>query len=198
MNNKKIGIALMVAILATSRAWSADAPSGVADCTGVSDAKSKSRPYFKGESLMGALLVLEGKGEAHFHLETPPPASQCVFEKFEVAGALVEAIVSPFDKSPGTTLHWRFHVGGADARDILVMYDGTASVMADKEMFFVAEEREGSISYYAMFRDQPTYAALKPLVTSILDGSAPPLATVRWPAGAKEPVIDAYDAKRLK
>jgi hypothetical protein len=49
-----------------------------------------------------------------------------------------------------------------------------------------------------MFRDQPTLAALKPLVTSILDGSAQPLARVRWPPGAKEPVIDAYDSKRLK
>jgi hypothetical protein len=49
-----------------------------------------------------------------------------------------------------------------------------------------------------MFRDQPTYAVLKPLVTSILNGSAPPLATVRWPAGAVEPVIEAYDTKRLK
>ena len=50
----------------------------------------------------------------------------------------------------------------------------------------------------AMFRDQPTYVALKPVVSGILDGSAQPLATVRWPAGAKEPVIDAYDSKRLK
>ena len=198
MKKKIVGTAFMVAILASCQAMGADAPSGVPGCTGVSDAKSRSRPYFKGETMMTALLVLEGKGERHFHLEPAPPASQCVFEKFEVAGTAVEGIVSPFEKSPGTTLHWRFHVGGADARDILVMYDGTASVLAEKEMFFVAEERKGSISYYAMFRDQPTYAVLKPLVTSILDGSAPPLATVRWPAGAKEPVIDAYDAKRLK
>lgn len=70
--------------------------------------------------------------------------------------------------------------------------------MANKEVFVVVEERNGSISYYAMFRDQPTLAALKPLVTSILDGSAQPLARVRWPPGAKEPVIDAYDSKRLK
>jgi len=73
-----------------------------------------------------------------------------------------------------------------------------ASFIAKKDVFFVVEERKGSISYYAMFRDQPTYAALKPVVTGILDGSAQPLATVRWPAGAKEPVIDAYDSKRLK
>jgi hypothetical protein len=39
---------------------------------------------------------------------------------------------------------------------------------------------------------------VKPIVTAIIDGSAKPLTTVRWPPGAKEPVIDAYDSKRLK
>jgi hypothetical protein len=79
-----------------------------------------------------------------------------------------------------------------------VIYDGMASLMAKRPVFFLVEERAGSISYYAMFRDQPTFVALKPLVTSILDGSAKPLATVRWPAGAKEPAMDAYDTSRLK
>jgi hypothetical protein len=54
------------------------------------------------------------------------------------------------------------------------------------------------MSYYAMFRDQPTYAALKPIAVSIIDGGAQPLAAVRWPPGAKELVIDALDSKRLK
>lgn len=198
MNNKLVGSAYLVAMLAAGQVMSAESATGVSDCIGVTDVTSKSRPYWKGETLMTNLLVLQGKGEAKFHLETAPPASQCVFEKFDVAGVAVEGIHSPFEKSAAASLLWRFHTGGADSRDILVVYDGTASAMADKEVYFVAEERKGSISYYAMFRDQPTYAALKPLVTSILNGSAPPLATVRWPAGAVEPVIDAYDTKRLK
>jgi len=198
VNDKLIGSAYLVAMLAAGQAGSAELAAGVSDCVGVADVTSKSRPYWKGETLMTNLLVLQGKGEAKFHLVTPPPPSQCVFEKFDVAGAAVEGIHSPFEKSSDTTLLWRFHTGGADSRDILVVYDGTASVVADRDVYFVAEERKGSISYYAMFRDQPTFAVLKPLVTSILNGSAPPLATVRWPAGAAEPVIDAYDTKRLK
>lgn len=71
-------------------------------------------------------------------------------------------------------------------------------MIAKKDVFFVVEEHKGNISYYAMFRDQPTYVALRPVVTGIVDGSAQPLATVRWPTGANEPVIDAYDSKRLK
>jgi hypothetical protein len=198
VNKKLVAPACLLAVLAAGRAWSAESSAPISDCVGVTDVPSKSRPYWKGETLMTNLLVLQGKGEAEFHLEPEPPASQCVFEKFDVAGASVEGIRSPFEKSAATTLLWRFHTGGPDSRDILVMYDGTASLMADKEVFFVAEERKGSISYYAMYRDPPAHAVLKPLVTSIMNGSAPPLATVRWPAGAKEPVIDAYDAKRLK
>ena len=147
---------------------------------------------------MPLLLMLEGKGEAGFHPTYAPPASQCVFEKFDVADAGVQAIYVPLVKDAAPTLHWRFIASGAEAREILVQYDGTAAVMAKKDVFYVVEERKGSIAYYAMFRDQPTYAALKPLVASILDGSAQPLALVRWPAGAKEPVIDAYDTQRLK
>ena len=198
MDSKLLRTVFLVAILVVGRAACADAAEGTADCAGATDLSSKSRLYWKGDTLMTTLLVLQAKGEANFHLEAAAPRSECVFEKFEVAGAAVEAVRSPFEKSVGTTLNWRFHVGGTEPRDILVVYDGTASAMAEKEMFFVAEERKGSISYYAMFRDQPTYAALKPMVTSIIDGTAKPLATVRWPKGAVEPVIDAYDAKRLK
>lgn len=198
MDSKLLRTVFLVAALVAGPAASVDAAEGIAPCAGVTDISSKSRPWWKGDTLMATLLVLQGKGEANFHLEAAAPKSECVFEKFDIAGMAVEAIHAPFEKGAGTTLNWRFHLGGAEPRDILVVYDGTASAMAGKEVFFVAEERKGSISYYAMFRDQPTYAALKPVVSSIIDGSASPLATVRWPKGAVEPVIDAYDAKRLK
>ena len=70
--------------------------------------------------------------------------------------------------------------------------------MAEKDVYYVVEERQGRISFYAMFRDQPTYAALKPIAVSIIDGSAKPLALVHWPPGEKESVIDTFDTKRLK
>jgi hypothetical protein len=197
VNNKLVGYASLFVILAAGQTWGAE-PAGISDCADVKDVESKSRPYWKGETMMTNLLILQGKGEAKFHLSLVPPASECVFGKFDVAGVKVEGIRSPLEKSPETTRLWRFRTDGAEPREVLVVCDGTVSVTADKEVFFVAEERKGSISYYAMFRDQPTFAALKPLVTSIIDGSAAPLATVRWPAGAVEPLIDAYDMKRLK
>jgi hypothetical protein len=175
----------------------ADSPAP-ADCGAVPALKSKSRLSFDSGVLMGSLLMLQAQGEAEFTPKYVKPPSECVLDRFDVAGLPVVAIYSPFEKGDGT-LHYRFVAGGEpDAREVLVIYDRVASAMAEKDVFKVVEDRAGTISYYALFRDQPAYAALKPLITGIMDGSAAPLATVRWPKGEKEPVIDAYDSKRLK
>jgi hypothetical protein len=168
------------------------------DCSGIADIKSKSRQSFDGSTLMVSLLMLEKQGEADFTPKFAPPSSVCVFDKFDAGGLPVSALYSPFEKGE-QTLHYRFVAHGDEMREILVVYDGPASLVAKKDLLFVVVEKlKENVSYYAMFRDQPAYAALKPLIVSILDGSAKPLAIVRWPAGAKEPVIDAYDTKRLK
>lgn len=49
-----------------------------------------------------------------------------------------------------------------------------------------------------LFREPPGYAALKPMVTEILDGSLAPIVGLRWPPGEKEAMLDGYDTKRLK
>jgi hypothetical protein len=184
----------MLVLLSSGLVIGADS---VEPCSGVADAKSKSRQWFDGATLMVSLSSLEAQGEAKFHPTFDAPASQCLFEKFDVGASRVEAIHSPFGKGEHT-LHWRFTTSQAEAREIFVIYDAMASLIARKDVFLVVEERDGNISYYAMFRDQPTYAALKPVITGILDGSTKPLATVRWPPGDKEPMINAYDSKRLK
>ncbi len=170
-----------------------------ADCLDTTDIKSKSRLLFDGSVLMTNLLGLEAQGEAEFRPKYAAPSSECVRERFDSAGFAVTAVQSPFEKG-ALTLHYRFiAVSAAENREVIVVYDGMASLMAKKSLIFlVTENRAGKISHYAMFREQPAYAALKPLVVGILEGSAQPLATVRWPAGEKEPVIDAYDAERLK
>ena len=129
MNNKLARYASLFVILAAGQSWGAES-ADISDCAGVKDVESKSRPYWKGETMMANLLILQGKGEAKFHLETTPPASQCVFEKFDVAGVKVESIHSPLEKSPETTRLWRFRADGAEPRDVLVVYDGTVSVTA--------------------------------------------------------------------
>jgi hypothetical protein len=187
------------AVLASGAALAATDIATLRDCMGVTEIKSKSRQFYEGETLMVSLLMLEKQGEKDFTPSYEPPASECALDRFAVATVPVLAVYSPFEKA-GHSLYYRFvATDGAETRQILVIYDGLASLMAEKgPIFFVVEHRAGNISYYAMFRDEPTYTAAKGLVTKILDGSAKPLATVRWPAGAKEPVIDAYDTTRLK
>ena len=195
VNQNKMLICALAVLAFAMRSTAADS---LADCQGVTDIKSKSRTHNKSSTLMVSLLTLEKQGEANFTPAFTPPASQCVLERFEVAGAPVTTVYSPFEKGQHT-LHYRFLAGsGDDAREILVVYDGLASLMAEKEVFLVVENRKGHISYYEMYREQPGYVALKPVITAIVDGSAQPLAKVNWPKGAKEPVIDAFDSKRLK
>ena len=193
MNNKMIAVLTMLVF--TVNAAAADA---IADCSGVSDIKSKSKTLHESSTLMVPLLALEKQGEANFTPAYSPPASQCVLERFDVSGTPVTAVYSPFAKGD-QTLHFRFLAGlGDEAREILVVYDALASIMSKKTVFLVVENRQGNIAYYEMYREQPSYAALKALITTILDGSAQPLAQVHWPPGAKEPVIDKFDSKRLK
>ena len=185
----------MTLLAFASHSMAADA---LPDCTGISDVKSKSRTLNEMSTLMVTLLVLEKQGETNFTPNYPSPPSQCALEQFTAAGVSVTTVYSPFEKGGETVLLYRFVVAGAEPREIIVVYDGLASIMAKKTVFHVIEKRKGDISFYEMYRDQPTYAVLKPLVTGIVDGSAKALATVNWPPGAKEPVIDAIDSKRLK
>jgi len=200
VNNKKIMAASWVAASMCAVAWCqapAATTAAIADCTGVTEAKSKSRQTDDLQTFMFTAVSLENRGEARFHAQYITPPSECVFGKFDAGATPVEAIYSPVVEDLQTT-HWRFHVPGAQPRDIIVFYDGNASLMSKKTIFQVVEERDGSILFYSMFRDRPTYEALKPLVTSIIDGSLKPVVGLRWPPGAKEPLMDAYDIKRYK
>lgn len=194
MNDRMRAIVAGVAVLWGLAANGAEP----AACADTADIKSKSRQYFDGSILMTNLLGLQAQGEADFRPKYAAPASECVREKFDSAGYAVTVVQSPFEKGALTLLYRFAATSGAETREVIVVYDGMASMMAKKDIFLVTENRGGKISQYAMFREQPTYTAVKPLVVGILDGSAQPLATVRWPAGAKEPVIDAFDSKRLK
>jgi hypothetical protein len=194
VSNENRVVGLLAALCLAGTAYA-----DIADCQGIQDVKS-AKELNSSTPLMVSLNKPEKQGEANFRPDYEPPVTSCVREKFDVTGVPVSVEYSPFTKSENDTLHYRVRAGGGDgAREILVIYDGLASLVAKKGfVFFVIENRKGSISYYSMFRGQPAYADLKPVFVSILDGSAKPLATVHWPAGEKEPVIDAFDSKRLK
>jgi hypothetical protein len=99
-----------------------------AACVDAADIKSKSRQLNHLESMMIHLITLEKQGEAEFRPKYTAPTSECVLEKFDVAGTTMVAVYSPFEKGE-LTLHYRFAAqSGEEAREILVVYDGLASL----------------------------------------------------------------------
>jgi hypothetical protein len=168
-------------------------------CTSPPNSKGASRPRDDLISLMMVAKELESQGEADFHLKYDAPKSPCVVETFDVASTKVTAIANPFEKGLSTLLY-RFVVERPDGpSDILFIYSGFTALLLDKgNVFHVSEERDGVISWYMMYRDEPTYAAAKALAQDIVADRASPLMAVRWPRGAKEGSIVALDKKRLK
>lgn len=176
----------------------ADAPS----CETTSTAKERAAERFDQAGLMMVATLLEQQGEANFHLKYAQPKSQCIADSFKVGGATVTVMYSPWQKGPSTLLY-RVNVtrssDGGGTTDILVIYDGVTSLSAGAGlMFHVSEEHQGVISWYAMYREEPSLADVKALATRIVEGKAKPLLAVTWPKGAKEGELVAIDSARLK
>ncbi|MGO9931717.1 MAG: hypothetical protein ACLPV8_07880 [Steroidobacteraceae bacterium] len=119
-------------------------------------------------------------------------------ETFAVSDATVTARYNAWEKGLSTLLY-RFSVDRPSGEtEVLVIYSGTASFLKGGYIFHVSDEKDGVISWYAMFGDEPPYFAVKALVEQIIGGTAKPLLAVRWPKGAKEGELVAFDDKRLK
>jgi hypothetical protein len=171
----------------------------VSACASHPVATGKSPQRFDAGSLMVVSAELESQGEANFHLNYTAPTNECLVEPFSIGDVRVQARYSPWEKG-GSTLLYRFVIERPDGiGEVLVLYSGTAGFISKRgNVFHVSEERGGLISWYAMFKEEPTYAAIRTLVEQIITGSAKPLMAVRWPKGAKEAEIVAFDNKRLK
>ncbi len=161
--------------------------------------KGKSRQRLDSLALMTVAGALESQGEADFHLKYAPPARECLVKSFALPAGTVVATYNPFEKGE-STLSYRFKIDRqTDDTEILVLYSGLAGLVAGGGfVFYVAEERGGVISWYALFREEPAYPVIKELIGEIVNATTPPLMAVRWPTGSKEGEIVAYDSKRLK
>lgn len=162
--------------------------------------KSKTKVIFSEQVLITSLLGLQGRGEASFHPVFGDDAETCLEKSLDLAGTPVAVRRYSPESTPGETGMVplvRFSAGTVQ-RDIVLYSDPLTSLVAEFDVSFLVEDREGSISYYAIYRGRPSSHEVQDMVQAILDGSAKPLATVRWPTGAPEPLIDAIDSKRLK
>lgn len=193
------GISALLLGLVASSARSQDlaAPPSAA-CSAAPSTQPGAQKRWDIGSLLTVAMPLEKQGEANFHLKYATPASACLAETFQVAGASVAAGYTPWVKG-ASTLVYRFSVTRPDEKsEVLVLYDGLASYISGGPVFHVSQERKGVIAWYAMFSEEPALADLKPLVEQIVRGEAKPLMAVTWPKGAKESAVIAFDADRLK
>jgi hypothetical protein len=193
-------LVILSASLAVANEAHGDTVSAVTPCTAPPAIKGKSPQRFESKTLMIVANELESQGEANFHVRYSKPAAECLVESFSVGDVKVQARYSKWEKAASTLLY-RFVVERpkGSGSEVLVLYNGSASFASGGGfVFHVSEERDGVISWYAMFKEEPTYAAARALVEQIIAGSAKPLLAVRWPKGAKEGEILAFDDKRLK
>lgn len=196
-------VAAMALLGATSLAPPAAAatlPPTAPACAEAPAGKGRARERFETKALMAIAQELQAQGEADFHLKYARPAALCLVETFSVGDTLIAAEASPAVKSLSTLLY-RFHVAGPGGRsEVLVLYSGMAALAAGGGdlVFHVSEERDGVISWYAMYGNEPGYEHVRPLVERIVSGRARPLMAVTWPKGAKEAGIVELDRARLK
>lgn len=170
-----------------------------ASCKVAPPTKGKSRQRFDATAFMVVANELEAQGERNFQLKYDRPAEECLVERFDITGTSVRATYSPWAKGAQTLLYRFVADTPQGSREVLVLYSGTVGLVLKGEAFHVTEKtRDGVISFYAMFKGEPTYPAVKELATSIFSASAKPLLAVRWPEGAKEAEIVAFDSSKLK
>jgi hypothetical protein len=176
-----------------------DVVAPLSSCASPPPESGKSRLRFESTPLMLVAHELEEQGESAFYLQYSSPAAECLVETFKLADATVTVSYNPFEKGL-STLVYRATVERPSAKsEVLVLYSGTAGFVSGGDyVFHVLEEKDGIVSWYAMYRDPPTYPVVKVLIEQLVKGDAKPLLAVRWPKGAKEAEIVAFDSKRLK
>lgn len=189
-------LALLVASITTQAREAQPIPD--ASCKVAPPTKGKSRQRFDATAFMVVAGELEAQGEKNFQLKYDPPAAECLVERFDITDTSVNAIYSPWAKGAQTLLYRFVADTPQGSREVLVLYSGTVGLVAKGYAFHVTETRDGVVAFYAMFKEEPTYQSVKELATSILFSSVKPLLAVRWPEGAKEGEVVAFDSSKLK
>ena len=192
--------ALLMSMCAALNASAAEPVDAVKNaCATPPHVGGRSTQLYNSTPLLLVADELEAQGEANFHLRYAVPAAECVVETYDVPERRITASYNPFEKGL-STLNYRFTIARpSDRTEILLLFSGTASLVAGRAyVFHVSEEKDGVISWYAMFREPPDYPVVKNLVQQIVSARAKPLLAVRWPRGAKEGDIVVFDSRRLK
>jgi hypothetical protein len=152
---------------------------------------------FVGKHFMSLVLNQEKNGKRGFRLQFEKVKKPVTESQLQLAGYEITSQKYSFNVGEQTLL-FRFNAKKEkEKRTILVLYSGTLSVLAgtDNYYFYVAEEYQKSIRYYAMFNSEPSFESVSKIVESALNNPDGALVATRW--AGKESEVFIYDNNRL-
>lgn len=158
----------------------------------------KSNKVFLGKDFMSLVLNQKKNGKRGFKLQFEKVKKPESESNVQLGGFDVNAQKFSF-KAGEQTLLYRFNANkDKEKRTVLVLYSGMLSLLSDTEnyYFYVAEEYQKSIRYYAMFNAKPSFEELSEVVSIALKNPESALVATRW--AGKESEIFIYDSDRLK
>ncbi len=164
-------------------------------CT-AKEVNDPAQPIFSGKLFMTLVLNQEKDGKRGFHLTYKKGKKGPAINTGSLAG--YEIKTDTFNFVPGMqTLLYKFNAKGPKGkRKIFVLYNGLLSLIAENGFYFyIAEEYEKSIRYYAMFDAQPSLEQVTSVIESALADPDTALVATRWEG--KESSIFIYDSERL-
>lgn len=152
---------------------------------------------FKGSNFLILVGNQESNGKKGFHLTYEKPKKPVATQSFQLAGYDVKLEQFSFEPGMQTVLYRFVALKGKEKREIDVLYSGMLSLVAggDGFYFYVAEEYQKSIRYYAMYINEPGIESAKKVVETALQNADSALVATRW--AGKESSIFIYDSKRL-
>ncbi|MCH1918765.1 hypothetical protein L9G15_04895 [Shewanella sp. A3A] len=157
----------------------------------ASEASVTAHQVFEGKLFMALVLMQEQNGESGFKLEFDDPGA-ATGESTMLLGDY-QATANEFALKNGIqTLRYRITAKNNDeTRTFYVLYSGIVSLLAEtnKHYFFIAEEYQNTIRYYAMFDAAPSLADLSHIIKDALVKPDSALIATRWSGKESEVLI---------
>lgn len=163
----------------------------------AADRKTEAGEVYKGSNFLILVGSLEAEGKKGFHLTHENSENPISTQTLQLAGYNVEQEQYAFEKGIQTLLYRFIASREGEKREISVFYNGLLSLAAGGSgfYFYIAEEYQKSIRYYAMYNNEPSIDAVKAQVANALQNPDSALVATRWKG--KEASIFIYDSTRL-
>jgi hypothetical protein len=162
--------------------------------------KLREKPRLVRDLTTWVMLIspLEIQGNGNFELRYEFPETSCDKDVIKTNAGTAKVLYSPFDAELESLLYRAVIEDMAEPREIVVLYAEIVTAVRNRGFhFYIAESRGEKTYFYAMYRDQPRYEAIRPILVDILNGKATVLIAVEWPKGSNDALIVEID-KNLK